>query len=119
MVNKKTIPKLSKSDKIIIYSAILILLIIIILILSLRASYNYHEFRETKNYFGTTMNPLISSWMTPDTILRHFNINEEDLFRELEITESESSLRTPLYRICLKKNINCPDLINELNSLIK
>jgi hypothetical protein len=118
MKNKIFNIKLEK-EEIIIYSLILIVLTTLIAVLIIHAFTNYLEFKENKNYFINNPNPKIDTWMTPDTILRHFNITEEDLFKELNIKEGESTLRTPLYKICIKQEINCFDLVEKLNNLIK
>lgn len=108
-----------KKERLIIYTFMLLVIIFLIIVLSIYASSNFREFREDKDYFKENLNPSIDVWMTPSTILRHFEITEEGLFKELNVTKSESSLRTPLYKICAKKSINCSDLVEKLNRLVK
>lgn len=106
-----------KENLVIIYLALLSIVIVIIILLILRASFNFHSFEQYKDYFKENKNPIISDWMTPHTILRHFNITEKVLFSEMNLTKNEELMRTPLYRTCTKKKIDCKELVKKLNEI--
>lgn len=109
--------KSQKTNEIIIYLVILAGTLLVMIILSQHALSNYHSFRGYQSYFKNNPSPQIEDWMTPYTIIRHFNISQADLFQELNISISRSSLATPLKQICQKEKIDCAKLIERLNNL--
>jgi hypothetical protein len=118
---EKSKSKKKKRDikSIIPYILILIAIILLALFLINHVFSYYNIYRNHQGYFKNNTSVQIESWMTPHTILRHFNISEEDLFKELNISNNNGNLRTPLEQICKKEQIDCPLLIGRLNSLLK
>lgn len=110
--------KSSNKREIAVYVVILIVLIILALVFLFYAFSNYHSFRTHQNYFKSS-NVTIESWMTPHTILRHFNISESSLFSELGISNTTGNLRIPLSQICTEKKLNCTEVVDKLNSMVK
>jgi hypothetical protein len=111
--------KLSKTKELEIEYVILLLIIgAIIGILINHFVANLGFFRESKGYFETNENTKIEKWMTPRTILRNFDISEETLLKELNITKDQKSMIMPLENTCRFKKINCDDLVEKLNSLV-
>jgi hypothetical protein len=105
-------------NKILIYSIILILIVLFAFVL-LRDSFNhYSSFQGHQEYIRNSPSLTIEPWMTPSTILRHFNISESILFNELNISKTNTNLRTPLVDLCKKQKINCPSIVNKLNTLV-
>jgi hypothetical protein len=106
-------------DKIIVYSIVLIALLIFLGLLIQSANSDYHSFRQNKNYFKLNPEYKVQEWMNPQTILRHFNITEEQLFEILGVSNSETNFRTPLRDLCLKQKIDCDKVIEDVNLIIK
>lgn len=119
MVKDRKKKKLLLLEKIIIFTIILVALLIILGLLFHNASSNFRTFKENKNYFKNNPDLKVEDWMNPMTILRHFNISEEELFATLTIPNTEANFRTPLSETCRKQAIDCNELIKRVNSLIK
>lgn len=104
---------------IIIYTAVLVFIIILSIILLQTSLIKFDSFRSHQDYIKNHPSPNIEDWMTPNTILRQFNISENVLFNELNTTKTIKILRTPLFKICRQQKINCTSLIIQLNNQVK
>ncbi len=106
-------------DRILVYSLILIALLVFLGLLIQNANSNYQAFKQNKNYFKVSPEYQVQDWMTPRTVLRHFNISEEQLINVLNISKSEKNFRTPIQDLCKRQRKNCVNVIEELNLLVK
>lgn len=110
---------MKKSTKRIIFLTVLFVLILLFaVILISNAISNYYSFKSHQNEIHSP-NPKIEDWMSPGTILRHFNISPKYLFDTLNIPDSRTNLRKPLSQICAEQKINCTQLVDKLNNLAK
>lgn len=107
-----------KESKLVFYVALLVAFMLAIFVLAHSAINDFNSFRTHQNYFRNN-HPQIESWMTPNSVLRHFNVSESDLFRELNVTNSSKNLVTPISKICTTKKIDCQLLLERLNNLVK
>ena len=116
----KIILIIMKDKTFFIYLGIFIVIIIAAAFFIFSANNNYHSFRGHQVYFRNNTNGTIQieNWMTPQTIIRHFNITQNNLFEEIGITNSTTNLRTPLVTLCKSYNISCSTLIQRLNSQV-
>lgn len=94
----------------------LLILIFIALFLSLRAEYYYDSFKTHEIYFKENSSAIVESWMTPHTVLRHFNITQTTLFYALNISNSTTDLRTPISNLCVEHKIDCVSALNTINT---
>ena len=118
MKKEGKIDKKNWQRALLILMTIVIILLIFIIFFANSSYKNYHSFRNHKNYFkNSTLQ--IEPWMTPSTILRHFNITSEDLFNTLNITNSSLNFKKQISSICLGKKENCTFVIEELNSKLQ
>jgi len=109
-----------KPGKIILYTALVISIFFAVFILLNSAYSNFHEFKGQQNYIKEINNNSsaeIQSWMTPQSIITHFNISQQVLLNELNITYSKTNLRTPISKICKNKKLNCTTVIEKLNQI--
>lgn len=111
--------KYRSANAVIIYSVILIFLIALTFFFFRNAFSNYHSFKEHRDYFRNNPSPAIESWMTPHSVLSHFNISGKDLFLQMNITYNRQNLRIPFSELCAKNKIDCPMLIKTLNEKVK
>lgn len=105
--------------KYIIFGLLVVCVAIVVVFSFYRAYVDYHSFRGHQNYIRNASNLSIQDWMTPHTVLRHFNVSEDYLLNQLNITNSSSDLRSPISKICVAKKIDCGALIVRLNEMVK
>jgi hypothetical protein len=115
---KKT-KKSTKFKRGMIYFIILLAILLLLILLVRHESSSYRSWRGHQNYFKNNLSPKIETWMTPHTILRHFNISQNDLLQTLNVSDTISNLRTPLNQICIKNKMDCPLITDKLNNLVK
>ena len=111
--------KKDNSKNLLVYILILIIIVLLAFILLRYSFTHYSSFRGHQDYFKNNTSPKIESWMTPSTVLRHFNISESSLFNELNITKTTANLRTPIANLCTNQKQDCSLVINNLNSMVK
>jgi hypothetical protein len=99
-----------------LYMAIITILVIIIILLLVRTYRQYETLKVHREYFRQ-QNLEIQPWMTVRTVIRHFNITEESLRRELRINNTVEIDRMTLQGICNKNHLNCSEAVNSLNNL--
>ena len=149
IINKKTVvnrrivnPKIktkfknekpkNKKDKRISWQTFIIILIGIVLLscivlFSIRAYTHYTELEDHKDYFLQPGAP-IQDWMTIHSIVRHYNLTEERIYTELNVSPgtliSELGLdnstvidRLTIEKICVEKHLNCTVVVNRLNNI--
>jgi len=95
---------------------LIIILIVLIGFFAFRASERYSVMREHKGYFKGE-DVQIETWMPVILVLEKFNISEDDLFNELNITGTISSRRLTIEKICEKKKLDCKVVVKNLNNL--
>ncbi len=115
-VNKNAV---KQKELLIIFLIILICLIFLVAFFAFDSYKDYSSFRIYKNYLKNNSSIEIQSWMTPYTVLRHFNITQEDLFKTLNTTNSTLNFRKQISSICSEKKENCTLIVEELNSKVK
>ena len=119
---------MNKNSKRRIVALVLIGFIIFVLMIffSTRAYYHYIELESHRNYFNEP-NASIQDWMTIHAIVRHYNLSEEKIFTELNVSpgtlKSELGLdnstiinRLTISTICIEKHLDCKDVVDRLNS---
>jgi len=108
-----------KNRKIILYSVVLICLLVILIVSAINSYNNYHAYKSQRDYLKNSYSIKIESWMTPHTVLRHFNISQEDLLNILNITNTSLDFKKQISGICSKKKENCTLIVEELNKQVK
>jgi hypothetical protein len=108
----------TKTKFVIMYVVILILLIALVTSLIFNARYDFKSFKDHRGYFKNNTSIKIEEWMSPNTIIQHFNISKETIIQEANITNKSSDLQTPLEITCSKKKINCTELVHILNERV-
>jgi len=78
---------------------------------------NYRSFIAHQTYIHNS-SLQIQPWMNPETIQRNFNIPPQEIFKELNTTNTTKNLRTPISKICIEQSLNCTQIIDKLNSQI-
>ncbi len=91
------------------------MLLVLALIFLGKAYIHYEEFKSHREYFKQP-NPKIQPWMTIPTIVRYFNISESEIQQKLNITAATTERGMSMGDICIKKNINCTEIIKTLNN---
>jgi hypothetical protein len=99
------------------YAALILIAVVFLIIILSNAHSTYQDLREARTYFKQDM-MTIQPWMTPESISRHFNINQTVLFQEMNLNASAALMGMPLEQICKKKNIDCFELIKKLENNI-
>lgn len=99
------------------YLLLILIALIFLIILFSNTHSTYENFREARMYFRQDM-MNIQPWMTPESITRHFNINQTVLFQEMDLNATAALMGMPLEQICKKKQIDCVELIKKLESNI-
>lgn len=99
-----------------LYTFLILVLILLIFFFSFRAYNHYTVFKIHKGYFKQ-LNPNIESWMTVHLIIKRFNIAQDVIFKELNVTNTISNQRSSIDSICKKNHLNCTQVINRLNKL--
>ncbi len=116
-MKKKKVPR--QKPYIFIYAMVLVCLLILVIFLVSTSVNTYHSWRSHQSYFKENHSPAIELWMTPNTILRHFNISKSQLFQELSISPTDENLMTSLTNLCTKNKLDCLSVKEELNSLVR
>jgi hypothetical protein len=98
----------------ILYAILIIVLVLVIFFFLFRFYQHYTQFRNHQKYFRQP-NPLIESWMPVDVVIRDFRVPPEVLFNELKINNTFSNQKLTLDNICKKNNLNCTEVVNNLN----
>jgi len=109
---------MNKNEYLVISLGILIVILLAAVFFTLRADAYYHSFRGHQVYFKNSPAIMIEDWMTPNTVLRNFNITEQQMFGILQINNSTNNLRTPIVDLCRDYRLNCPLLLDKLNSRV-
>lgn len=115
MKKKKQIIKKINTNKA-LYVSLIVVLILLILLFSFRTYRHYTVLKSHRGYFRQP-NQEIQSWMAVSTIVRHFNISQEAVLHELKSNVSISESRMSIDSICKKNNLNCTQVINNLNAI--
>ena len=97
---------------------VIIILIVLIVFFALRTIRQYSVLRNHENYFKEN-NLEIEPWMNIHLIEKRFNITQDNLSGELKINSSRIDQRQTLDSICKKNHLNCTEVVNDLNNLIK
>ena len=102
---------------------ILLALIVLIALYSIKTYQQYALLKTHHSYFRQ-QDVTIAPWMAAGTVIRHFNISQDALLRELNITPAKSPLlnttmvlRASLDSLCRKNHLNCTDVVRDLNAL--
>jgi hypothetical protein len=124
----------SKENKIlyVLFAFLIIILILVILIsiFSYNAYNHFNQFSSHQKYLKSE-NISIESWMPINFVVERFNIPREIIYKKLNITESQnkrllqkinitdfqSSKRLTIADVCKENNLNCSEVIDELNNL--
>ena len=96
---------------------VIITLAALVIFFSVRAYDQYFVFRSHVDYFRSG-NPQIQSWMNIHTIERRFNITQDVLASELNVSASKISQKSTLNSICNQYRLNCTQIVDKLNNLI-
>jgi hypothetical protein len=110
-----------------IFSLFCLLLFILIIILAVRTYNHYNELKEHRDYFKQP-NASIQDWMTIHSVVYNYNISESQIYfalniepgtfgRELGIDNSTTIDRLTIKAICMKKHLDCNDVVSKLNKL--
>jgi hypothetical protein len=114
MVKRKGGPKSGISLGYIILIAIVTLLI---LFFAVQTYSHYKNFRGHQAYLHQpTLG--IEPWMTVHGASLRFNVSENLIFKELNVTDAITNQRLTIGDICKKNNLNCTEVLDNLNSLI-
>ena len=97
---------------------VIVVLAILIIVFCLRTYRGYLTFKSHESYFKH-QNIGIEPWMNVHVIEKRFNITQVDLSKELNINVSKISQTSTLDSLCKKNNLNCTEVVNELNNLVK
>jgi len=105
-----------RDDWKILCSVVIIVLILLICFFGLRSYEKYRIMEEHKNYLEGS-DVKIECWMPVAVVLDNFDIPEEVLFRELNITGGFSDRKLKIEKICEKKGLDCKMIVDNLNFL--
>ncbi len=117
MPKREKINNNPKKKGLMVYVILTICIVMLCILFASKSYETYHSFKNHRGYFKTTTNPLIESWMTPHTVLRHFNLTSTELFGTLNVTNSSFNFAKPISTICSDKKVNCTAILLELNTL--
>jgi hypothetical protein len=119
---------MNKNSKRRIVALVLIgfILFVLMIFFAIRAYHHYIELENHREYFNQP-NASIQDWMTIRSIVRHYNLSEEKIFAELNVSPgtliSELGLdnstiidRLTISTICIEKHLDCKDVVNRLNN---
>ena len=116
----RKIKQVNKPKKIFIFGIIILICLLLLAVFFAVKSYkDYYSLISHKDYFKNNSSIEIEPWMTPHSILRHFNITQENLFNTLNTTNSNFNFRKQISSICSEKKENCTLVIEELNSKVR
>ncbi len=98
------------------YIIAIIIVVLLIALFCVRTIRHYSEFKTHKDYFRQS-NQKIEEWMPLGLVLNKFDIPTEALFQKLGIKDTISNRKLAINQICKKNNLNCTEVLNELNLL--
>ena len=93
-------------------------MVAIIVFFILRTYKQYEMFKNHENFFRQNR-PPIESWMTVELLIDRFHIPPEIVLDELHINYTVSTQRSTIDSICKKNNLNCTEVVNDLNNIQK
>lgn len=121
---------------------IIVGIVILIGVFSYRLYTQYNTLRNHRDYIRQP-DAEIQAWMSVNTVVRRFNISEDSILKEMNITKDQSmilrrfnvserfiereinmtsnqtTIRQTLANICKQNHLNCTDVIQRLNNLRK
>jgi len=104
-----------------------IIIFFLMIFFAIRAYDHYTELESHRTYFNEP-NASIQDWMTIRSIVRHYNLTEDEIYKELNVSPGtfvselgidNSTLvdRTTIQTICFKKHLDCNAVMDRLNSI--
>lgn len=109
---------MENKDKPLIYALIIVIIVLVLIMVffAVRTYSNYNLLKSHRHYFRQK-NITIQSWMNVHSVLRVFNVSSKDLSKELGMNLTSLDQRSTLESICNKKNLNCTQVVYDLNQL--
>jgi Ni,Fe-hydrogenase I cytochrome b subunit len=104
-----------------------IIIFALIIFFAVRAYHHYTELESHRNYFRQP-NAQIQDWMTVRSVVKHYNLSEDKIYAELNVSPGafiaelgidNSTLvdRMTIKTICVQKHLDCNAVVNKLNSI--
>jgi hypothetical protein len=100
----------------VVFGIIITFLLIALLAVAMHTQNQYRTYQSHRVYLRNP-NADIQPWMTVPTVVRHFNVSESIVYKELQMNRTFYDSRSTLDTICRKSRLNCTDVIRKLNAL--
>lgn len=111
----------------IILASACVIVFVLIIVFGIRAHSHYADLKNHRNYFSQANTP-IQDWMTIHSVVRHYNLTEDEIYAEINVSPStlvnklgiENSTvvdRLTIKTICFQKHLDCNAVVNRLNSI--
>jgi len=103
--------------KFVFWSLLLIILLLLTVVFAARTIQKYETWKQHKEYLKSD-NKTIQDWMSVNLIVNRSGIPKELIYNELGIKESFTNDRKHLSKLCQENNLNCTQVVSELNRLL-
>lgn len=113
-MKKKNVKKINPFVYLIII--LIIVLMALVVTFSLRTYHQYVLFKQHDHYFREG-NSQIQPWMNIHALEKRFNISQDALAEQLNISSSKIAPTSILSSLCSQYNLNCTKVVIELDRL--
>jgi hypothetical protein len=111
----------------VVLACICFVLLVLVIIFAFSTYKHYKELKIHKEYFRQPNAP-IQDWMTVSSVAEHYNITEDKIYAELNLSPNvfnkelgiDGSTTTDLLtirKICTRKHLDCREVLDNLNGL--
>ena len=107
---------MNKEIKLKIYVFILIILLIVATFYSLKFYEDYMHAKEYRKIIKNESSFDTKDWMTVPMIIKHRNISQQFVCDEFNLTYPCLNSQSTVKELCKKNNLNCSNVINEINT---